>query len=90
MTQTEVTPWLKAFAPLRLASEATGLGTDKLRQLRRDGLLTERIHWVRIPKSTNVLWNVPLIVDWMVNGDSPAHQRAIEHFVASLPSSKAA
>ena len=81
----------KTFAATRIAMEATGLSFDKLRQLRQDGTFAERIYWVRVPKSTHILWNVPMVIDWLVNGsESPAHQRAIENFIASLPSSQAA
>jgi hypothetical protein len=84
-------PWPKTFATSRAASEATGLGADKLRQLRQDGTLVERIYWVRMPNSSNILWNVPLIIDLLVNGaESPAHQKAIETFLSSLPSSQCA
>ena len=90
MPLTKRTPLPITFAPSRDAMRATGMGGDKLRQLRRDGILQERIHWVTIPGSTNILWNVPLILDWLVNGSSPSHQRAIERFVSSLASSEAA
>lgn len=91
MTRAKQTPWPKTFSPMRDAITATGMSFDKFRQLRRDGLLPERIYWVRIPGSTNILWNVPLVIDWLVNGpDSPDHQRAVENFLASLPSSQSA
>ena len=89
MTLTKQKPWPKTFSPLRDTISATGLSFDKLKQLRTDGLLPERIYWVRIPGSTNILWNVPLVIDWLVNGpDSPDHQKAVENFLASLPSSQ--
>ncbi len=84
-------PWPRTFSPLRDTTAATGLSFDKLRQLRQDGILTERIYWVRVPGSPSILWNVPLVIDWLVNGpDSPVHQKAIENFLISLPSSKCA
>jgi hypothetical protein len=91
MTPAKRKPCIKTFAPLRETTEVTGLSSDKLRQLRQDGILSERIYWVRIPESTKILWNIPLVIDWLVNGsDSPVHQRAIENFLASLPSSQSA
>jgi hypothetical protein len=91
MTRAKRKPWPKTFSPLADTIEATGMSFDKLRQLRTEGLLSERIYWVRIPGSTNILWNVPLVMDWLVNGpDSPDHQRAVENFLANLPSSQSA
>ncbi len=89
MALTKQKPWPKTFSPLRYTIEATGLSFDKLTQLRKDDILPERIYWVKVPGSPHILWNVPLVIDWLVNGsDSPAHQKAIENFLASLPSSQ--
>jgi hypothetical protein len=83
--------WPRTFSPSRDTTTATGLSFEKLKQLRQDGVLQERIYWVKVPGSTHVLWNVPLVIDWLVNGpDSPVHQKAVEHFLASLPSSQCA
>ncbi len=84
-------PWPRTFSPSRDTTTATGLSFDKLKQLRQDGILPERIYWVRVPESPTVLWNVPLVIDWLVNGpDSPVHQKAVENFLTSLPSSQCA
>jgi hypothetical protein len=34
-----------------------------------------------------VIWVRDLVRDYLVNGDSAAHSKAIERFLASLPSS---
>jgi hypothetical protein len=83
--------WPAIFGSQKNAVIASGLSGDKLKQLRDDRILAERIYWIRIPGSTHILWNIPLVLDWLVNGsECPAHQRAVESFIASLPSSEAA
>ncbi len=67
---------------------ATGLSADWADDLKKT--MTEKIYWFRIPGSIRVLYNVELIRDWLVNGDCPAHQKAVERYLASLPSSDAA
>jgi hypothetical protein len=53
----------------------------------RSGELIEKIHYFRPSGSKSLLWNLPLLKDWVVNGsDSPEHKRAIARFVAELPS----
>jgi hypothetical protein len=52
--------------------------------------LQEGIHWRR-HGLRKVTYNINLLQDWAANQDSPeAHQRAIDAYLASLPSSKAA
>jgi hypothetical protein len=52
--------------------------------------LTERIHWFRLPGGKKILYNELLILDFLINGNSPAHQKACDAFIRSLPSSQAA
>jgi endo-1,4-beta-D-glucanase Y len=68
---------------------ATGLSEEYVRtDLQKT--LQEGIHWFRLPNSIRILWNLNLVRDWLVNGYSPAHTKAIEKYIASLPSSDAA
>ena len=64
----------------------TGMSTSTLKGNRLSGKWILGVHWVRItPKS--VLYNLPLIMDWIANRSNPtAHQRAIDAYLASLPS----
>ena len=65
-----------------------GLSQDYLKTNRVNGQLRQSIHWVNLPGSTKILWRIELIRDWLANGgDSPSHTRAIEKYLASLPSS---
>lgn len=59
--------------------------TDEIR-----AKLTEGIYWFRTPGSMKILYNLDLIRDWLVNGDCPAHAKAVKRYLASLPSSDAA
>lgn len=52
--------------------------------------LTEKIHWCRLPGGKKILYNEPLILDFLINGNSPAHQKACDAFIRSLPSSQVA
>ena len=53
-----------------------------------DEVLPEKLYWFHPPGSVRVLWNAALVRDWLLNGDSPAHSKAIESFYKSLPSSQ--
>jgi hypothetical protein len=64
-----------------------GISQDFLKKNRQSGQLRQGIHFIHIPGSTKILWRVGLLRDWLANGgDSPAHQRAIERYLKSLPS----
>jgi hypothetical protein len=64
-----------------------GVSADYLKNLRVRGLLTRGIYWYTLPGSERIIWIRDLVRDYLVNGNSPAHQRAIEKYLASLPSS---
>jgi hypothetical protein len=69
--------------------DATGLSDEYIRKDLQK-ILAEHLYWWRIPNSIRILWNLNLVRDWLKNGNSPEHTRAIEKFIASLPSSDAA
>jgi hypothetical protein len=66
---------------------AAGVSSDTLKHWRVSGSLQRGLYWWTLPNSDRILWNLDLVRDWMVNGNSPAHQRAIERYLKSLPSS---
>jgi hypothetical protein len=76
------------FVTTKVMVEASGLSADRLKQLRRT-MLKEKIYWFHPPDSIRVLWNATLVKDWLVNGNSPQHQRAIESYLKTLPSQSA-
>ena len=84
-------PKLAAFPFVRTKEmvATSGLSADRLKLLRTT-VLKDKIHWFHPPGSVRVLWNASLVRVFLVNGDSPAHRKAIEVFVKSLPSSDAA
>lgn len=79
---------------IRLVSRAkicaiTGISPSGI----RTGLmprLTKGLHYFEIPGGKKFLYNEMLILDFLVNGNSEAHQRACHAFILSLPSSQAA
>jgi hypothetical protein len=76
------------FVKKREISELTGLSSDTLKKYRLSGILCENIHWIRI-NSKVVLYNVPLILDWLQNIHDPkAHHRAIEAYQSMLLSNR--
>jgi hypothetical protein len=76
------------FVKKREISRLTGLSGDTLKKYRLSGVLSEDIHWVRV-NAKLVLYNVPLILDWLQNINDPiAHQRAIESYLATLLSNQ--
>jgi hypothetical protein len=65
-----------------------GVSADTLKSWRVQELLRKGTHYYTLPDSTKIIWVRDLVRDWLVNGgDSPAHQRACEKYLASLPSS---
>jgi hypothetical protein len=74
------------FGRVSELSLSTGLSADYYNKELRPKL-REKIYWFRLPGSSRILWNINLVRDWLVNGDCPGHQRAIEAYLKSLPSS---
>lgn len=76
------------FLPRSKVQSLLGVSASWLKAHKRDGRLIEGIHWYRLGPN-HVLYNLPLLRDFIVNSSSPAqHQRAIEKFLRSLPSSQ--
>jgi hypothetical protein len=76
------------FVKKREIAQLTGLSGDTLKKYRLSGLLSEDIHWIRV-NTKLVLYNVPLILDWLQNINDPlAHQRAIESYLSTLLSNQ--
>ena len=63
------------------------ISSDKLKDLRIRGILPRGIYWTTMPDSDRILWARDLVLDYIINGNSQLHQRAIERYLASLPSS---
>jgi hypothetical protein len=68
---------------------ATGLGDDWIEKNILKGL-PRGIYFFTLPGSNRVLYNLDLIRDFLVNGDCPAHQKSVQRWLASLPSSDVA
>ena len=76
------------FAPGRTISKLTGLSADTLKKYRKQHLLIEGIHWVRL-NSKSIRYCIPLVLDWMHNqADRAAHERAIESYQSKLLSNQ--
>jgi hypothetical protein len=71
-------------------AQQIGVSADSLKKFRSDGTLQKGIYWTTLPGSSNIRWNLELIRDWAVNGQSPTHAKAVEDFLKSLASSRAA
>lgn len=68
--------------------ERSGLSRSTIKNLIRRGQWREGIHFTRFSSRKN-LFNETLITDWIANRHDPnAHQRAIDNFVAGLPSNQ--
>lgn len=76
------------FVKKREISKLTGLSGDTLKKYRLSGILSEDIHWIRV-NTKLVLYNVPLILDWLQNINDPlAHQRAVESYLSMMLSNQ--
>ncbi len=76
------------FADPSVIQEKLGLSAHTLSNFRKDGSFIQGIHYVEV-NSRLILYNLPLIIDWLVNRHDPAtHQVAISHFQAGLMSNQ--
>jgi hypothetical protein len=77
------------FVDKKVVTELTSLSGYTLKRYRLQGKLQQDIHWVML-NSRVVRYNIILILDWMQNytNNPQAHLRAIENYLASLPSSQ--
>lgn len=76
------------FVKGKKLSQEIGLSVSTFKRYRLQGVWQEGIHWRRL-NSRVVLYNLPLILDWIANqADPQAHQRAVEAYLASLPSNQ--
>jgi hypothetical protein len=70
------------FVKRQEISNLTGLSGETLKKYRLSGMLSEDVHWVRI-NSRLVLYNVPLVLDWLQNFNQPhIHEKAIAVYQA--------
>lgn len=74
------------FHPLRTITDRTSLSASAIYRLRKCGHWQEGIHYsVLSPKK--IVYNAELIMDWITNRAQPQiHERAVQTFLASLPS----
>jgi hypothetical protein len=77
------------FVTKQVASQLTGLSGDTLKRYRLQGKLQKDIHWITL-NSRVVRYNLTLVLDWVQNhiSNPQAHLRAIDNYLASLPSSQ--
>lgn len=65
-----------------------GVSIVTIARWRKAGQLEEGIHYFQTSPTT-ILYNLELIYDWIANKHQPElHERAIENFLAALPSSQ--
>ena len=80
-----------AFVPSGEIGQQLGVSRSTLRRWRKTEVITEGWHWIYRPGTkARILWNLDLMRDWVANPGTPAHERSIERYIASLPSSKSA
>ncbi|GAB4216303.1 MAG: hypothetical protein OHK0012_18290 [Synechococcales cyanobacterium] len=65
-----------------------GLSAKTLQTLRREGTLIQGLHYSEI-NSRLILYNLPLMIDWIVNRQDPqSHLRAVDAFLSGLLSNQ--
>lgn len=78
---------LQNYADTRNTAAFCGLSASTLKRLRLSGQLAEGVHWSRV--GGKILFHLPLLRDWLAHqGDPAAHDRAIQNFLATLPSNQ--
>ncbi|BAZ01114.1 hypothetical protein NIES37_51120 [Tolypothrix tenuis PCC 7101] len=77
------------FVTKQVMSEVTGLSSNTLKKYRLQGKLQRDIHWITL-NSRVVRYNIILVLDWVQNhiSNPEAHLRAIENYLADLPSNQ--
>ena len=81
-------PQVTQFVTKKRLSEAVKLSPSSFKKYRFSGIWKEGVHWKRI-NSRLVLYNLPLILDWIANiDDKQAHLRAVDNYQASLLSNQ--
>lgn len=69
-------------------TQYVSLSRSKIKSIIRSGQWIEGVHFTRYSSRMN-LFNLQLIQDWLVNKSDPtAHQRAIDNYLANLPSNQ--
>jgi hypothetical protein len=63
------------------------LGMTKNQSIALRSKLPKGIYWIQPGRF--IFWNVELLIDYLVNGDSDHHRAMVERFLASLPQSSA-
>jgi hypothetical protein len=56
---------------------------SKFQRLSLRNRLPEGIYWIQPDKL--ILWNLKLVTDYLLNGDTPQHQRLVEAYLLTLP-----
>jgi hypothetical protein len=96
MTVRTITPKIEILWPIAATDEICkqlGVRPGVLKDWRESKAITQGIHWYYRPGTTNrILWNLDLMRDFVAVGDqnNSGHKKAIERYLASLPSSKSA
>jgi hypothetical protein len=80
--------------------EVPFIGSDRLEQyldIRKNQRLELRtqlsspLYWYQFPGGRKIFWNWVLVRDYLLNGgDTPAHQRLVEEYLATLEQPKTA
>jgi hypothetical protein len=80
----------KFFVNKRDAEQLSGFSCETLKKWRLSGKLIQGIHWIKIGDSDRVVrYNSVLLIDFLQNQNDPvAHQRAIDQYLAGLPSNQ--
>jgi hypothetical protein len=56
---------------------------SKFQRLSLRSRLPQGIYWIQPDKL--ILWNLKLVTDYLLNGDTPQHQRLVEAYLLTLP-----
>lgn len=81
------------FEGKQQAARELGMSPHTLDRYRQQGLFLEGLHWVKATDSPTApaLYNMPLCKDKLQNRKNPpAHARAINHYLGTLPSNQRA
>ena len=47
--------------------------------------LPKSVYWIQPIERGKIHWNIDLLLDYLISGERPEHQRLVEEYISTLP-----
>jgi hypothetical protein len=74
------------FIGSNLLEQQLDIRKTQREELRRQ--LQSPLYWWQFPNGKKIFWNINLVRDYLLNGNTPAHQALVEEYLKTLPTAK--